>query len=77
MQPPYVQEVIIALMVICAFIFALTTLIYLANMGRDFDEEEPISILGYVPEKTGFRVSFICFLLSVGLLIFYYLLFKF
>jgi len=77
MQPPYVQEVIIALMVICAFIFALTTLIYLANMGRDFDEEEPISILGYVPEKTGFRVTFVMLFLSIGLWIFYYILFKF
>lgn len=77
MQPPYVQEVIIALMVICFLLFFVVCFIGLANMGRDFEEEEPISILGYVPEKTGFRVSFICFLLSVGLLIFYYLLFKF
>ena len=75
MQPPYVQEVIIALMVICAFIFALTTLIYLANMGRDFDEEPPVKILGYEPDVNGFRISFICFLLSVGLYGFFKILF--
>jgi len=76
MQPPYVQEVIIALMVICFLLFFVVCFIGLANMGRDFEEEEPISILGYVPEKTGFRVTFVMLFLSIGLWIFYYILFK-
>lgn len=75
MQPPYIEEVIIALMVICAFLFTLITLVYLANMGRDFDNEPPVKILGYEPDVNGFRISFICFLLSVVLWMLYLVLF--
>ena len=75
MQPPYIEEIIIALMIICFLLFFVVCFIGLANMGRDFDNEPPVKILGYEPEKTGFRVSFICFLLSVGLWMLYLVLF--